>query len=365
MTSPEGCRLSGGRIVELDPEDERWEPFVQGHPDGLVYHSPVWLKALAQEYSRRPLCLAFEDLSGGLRGILPLLSTKGLPLARSTLSSRRLSSLPRTPVAGPLALQEHVARKLVRAAIERVEAAGDARLELKVISPRYDAVVPGLRAVPWRFSYVVPLPSEPGLRPRAEWAFRRAGRLGVRVREASSEEDLRVWYQLYLETMRAHLLPARPFRFFDYLWKSMLPRGLMVLLMAEQVQPAGRVPLAGSLFFEFQSRVCCAFNGSRRDALHLHPNDAIHYHAIRRASQRGFQLYDLGEVPRENLGLARYKRKWGAEQCQLYRYYFPLRHEDWGGALGGRLRESIGGRVWRRLPLNLTARLGDAAFSYL
>ena len=43
------------RIVEIDFEsDPRWDEFVTGHPDGLVYHHSQWLSALWHECGQRP-----------------------------------------------------------------------------------------------------------------------------------------------------------------------------------------------------------------------------------------------------------------------------------------------------------------------
>src|SRR5437016_4420436 len=127
----------GLRVVEVDPQsDPRWEAFVVAHPDGLVYHHPAWLRALEREYKQKTIGLICEDSDGAVRGLLPLLHTRGLPFKRrGQLTGRRLSSLPRTPVAGPLSLDHQATSELVRAAIKLVEREqGRAVLQLKVWS---------------------------------------------------------------------------------------------------------------------------------------------------------------------------------------------------------------------------------------
>ena len=142
-----------GRVIEVALGDDRWGAFVGAHPEGLVYHLPVWLKALAHEHERQHLCLGFQDSSGQLRGVLPLLATRGLPLSRGATMGRRLSSLPRTPVSGPLAVDAEAAAALVRGAVDLVQANPGTRLELKVGSPCCDGLEEGLVRVPWRSSY--------------------------------------------------------------------------------------------------------------------------------------------------------------------------------------------------------------------
>src|SRR5713226_6039810 len=103
------------RVVEIDPQtDLRWEALVTTLPNGLIYHHPAWLQVLEEAYGYKPVNLACEDANGQLRGILPLFYRRGL------LTGRQYSSLPRTPVAGPLAYDDQAMAVLVRAAVERV-----------------------------------------------------------------------------------------------------------------------------------------------------------------------------------------------------------------------------------------------------
>src|SRR5439155_23780401 len=120
----------GLRVVAVDlRRDTRWEAFLGTHPDAVVYQHPGWLRALEKEYGRECIALACEDRAGQLRGILPLMATRGLPFELGDdRARRRLSSLPRTPVAGPLATDPEATEALICAAIERVR--GDASLQL-------------------------------------------------------------------------------------------------------------------------------------------------------------------------------------------------------------------------------------------
>jgi Acetyltransferase (GNAT) domain len=362
-------------VVQVDPTaDPRWEAFVAGHPDALVYHHPAWLRVLEREYGRRPVGLAYQDAEGRLRGVLPLLHTRGLPLARpGPRTGRRLSSLPRTPVAGPLAGDPAAAAALVRAAVERVRAEPGTRLELKPPAPNLDGVVAGLVRATWRSTFVVDLPDRAeelrfgGSRnhARIKWAVGKATKLGIRVRSAETLDDLRAWYPLYLETMRRHVVPPRPYRFFEAAWDLLRPLGLLRLLIAEPAGATGR-PLAGSIFLMFGRTICYAFNGSRHEHLGLRPNDIIHWQALHDACRAGYRCYDLGEVADHHAGLADFKSKWGAAARRLYRYYYPApgQLEDDAPRATGPARR-LACAAWRRLPLGATARVGDWAYGYL
>jgi hypothetical protein len=363
-------------VTEVDPSsDDRWDAFVIAHPAGLVYHHSTWLRVLEREYARETLGLLCESREGEVCGILPLLRTRGVPFLRRAggqVVGPRLSSLPRTPVAGPLSLVREAHTALVAAAIDRVRAEPHLRLQLKAADSWLEAVALELVGVPWRLTYVVPLPKQGELRfgdarnhARIKWAVNKATRRRVEVRRAESVQDLRAWYELYLETMRWHAVPPRPYRLFAAMRELLQPQGFMTLLLAEQ-QLNGRTRLlAGSIFLKLGETIFYAFSGSCRDALSLRPNDLLLWKAIHEAREEGFRWVDLGEVVEGDESLAKFKGKWGTTPVRLYRYYYPppavVPPEEASHSQVAALLKA----VWRRLPLRATELLGDQAYRYL
>ena len=362
-------------IVEVDPwKDPRWENFVLGHPEATIYHHPAWLKVLEREYRQRSLFLACEDPEGRLQGVFPLLYTRGLPLSSGPLTGPRLSSLPRTPLAGPLATDRATLSALVREAV-RQASANSVRLQIKVQSEQLNGDVEGIVRKTWRQSYIVPLTGNPGHpyhipggqnRSSIKRSINKAIAGGLRTRPAETEEDLRIWYRLYLETMRRNVVPARPYRFFLALWELMRPSGLMRLLLAEQQTATRSRIVGGHLFFTFGSTVTYAFGASCAADFALRPNDIIMGQAINDASVAGYRFVDLGEVPDGDDDLARFKTKWGAEPVRLYRYYFPDfpdAHHSSDKTEGPAL--VLARKIWSHLPLSMTSWLGDRIYTYL
>jgi hypothetical protein len=365
-------------VFELDfDRDPRWDLFVASHPEGLVFHQSVWLRALKSEFGQELLALACADSRGALQGILPLIYTRGLPFGISRIRAHatgpRLTSLPRTPVSGPLANGAGALIALLREALRRVESRPGTTLEIKVRSNDLDGVVPGLHGIPWREAYVLELP--PSAAPlrfgnakqnhKLTWAVNRAGRLGIAAREAENEGELRQWYSLYLEAMRRVVAPARPYRFFLELWRELRPRRLMRLLLADRRQDGTGEVLAGSMFLMAGGSVHYSFTGCRTESLALHVNDVLQWEAIHRAHQEGFRRYDFGEVPEQRWGLAEFKSKWCARPQTLYRYYYPCPPVAPGvnGDEGANPR--VVRKLWQHLPLGWTESIGSRIFSYL
>ena len=379
------------RVFELNfRSDLRWERFVYSHPEALIYHHPGWLSALEAEYGQTCVPLACEDTDGRICAVLPLFYTKGLPIDIGVIAAgSRLSSLPRTPLSGPLALTDRAAIAVVQHAVKLVASRPGLRLEIKTHIPDLDKSVEQLSCTPWRSTYVEELPpaiegagweefwenvrfprtctSCEGCRKlrfgnakrqhRVNWAVNKAVKLGLRVRQAEKEEDLARWYRLYLLTLRHNAVPPRPYRFFRALWSSLQPRGAMRLLLAEREQGGQSRIVAGSILLQFGQTVFYAFTGCAPKDFCLHPHDILQIEAIRSACRGGFRWYDFGEVTEDHESLAQFKTKWGGDPKPLYRYYYPAR-PDQASDGSGRLASSARA-IWRRLPTKVTAALGD------
>jgi hypothetical protein len=261
---------------------------------------------------------------------------------------------------------------LVRAAVEHTEP--NALLELKFPSRESLPPVPqGAITSQWRSTYRIRLPQRPeDLRfgnsrnhARIGWSCRRAVKLGVRLREADSLADLRAWYSLHCESLRAHMVPPRSLRFFEAAWRELRPAGYMRLLLAEE-RAGGRSELvAGSIFLSYGDTAFYAFDGRRRAKAHLRASDLIQNEAIRSACAAGVRWFDLGEVAHGETGLAAFKTKWGAKPVDLYRMYFPAPSDLESGAQSDGRVHKLASTAWSHLPLTVTAKLGDLVYAYL
>lgn len=357
------------RVIDIDPRtDSRWGAFVQAHPEGLVYHHPLWLEVIQRAYGHEPACLACEDKDGALQGVLPLFRSHGL------FMGQRWSSLPHTPVGGPLVRNESAGAALMREAMARVDRTPGSSLQIKLATGAHAGAVDGLVTVAGQMTFVLELPGRvEDLRlgsarnhARRAWSVRKAGRQQIEVRQAGCDSDLDAWYPLYLDTMRRHAVPPRPFRFFRAMWDLLRPAGVMRLLLAEQRLTERTRLVAGSMLLMSGQTVFYAFNGWHRQDGPQHANDAIQWQAIHDACREGYARYDFGEVAPHNHGLAEFKTRWGAAATRLYRCYYPApRRVDAliseASSANGRLVPA----AWRRLPLKVTAVLGDRLYRRL
>lgn len=366
----------GMKVTEIDYlRDPRWRPFLAMQPEKtLIYHHPAWLEALEHEYSQRSVTLATEDADGCICGVLPLLYTRGVPFdIGAQHMGRRLTSLPRTPLAGPIAATAVATRELLRAATNLVRT--ETGLELQIKSADVLPESCELQRTAWRPDYVLTLPG-PGkelrfgdarTRHRLKWGVNKATKLGLEVRAAESETELQSWYVLYLDVMRRNLVPPRPYRLFAALWEQLRRDGNMELLLAEKTTGSRRELIGGSVFLMCGETVNYAFTGCMTGNLTTHANDLILWSAIHTAWQRGYRYFDFGECPEEHPELVRFKTKWGAVPQPQHRYYYPGRTctGTTGSAENGDAIRSAAARIWRGVPLRVTAEIGDWIYSCL
>jgi hypothetical protein len=164
--------------------------------------------------------------------------TRGLPINFGDhVVGSRLSSLPRTPLGGPLSINREATSALIHAAIDRARKNPGVQLQVKTQSTELDGLVDGLVRTPWRLSYVLELPEKPedlrfgnsDTRHRIKWAVNKATKLGLQVRAADNENDLRAWYDLYLDAMRRNIVPPRSYRFFGAMWDQLYPSSVRSL----------------------------------------------------------------------------------------------------------------------------------------
>ena len=361
------------RVIELNKIDsvmeERWDNFIYSHPEGEIYFTNHWLKIIQKESGEELIRLICFNERNEILGIMPLVTTKGFPFGIGGIAtSARLSSLPRTPIGGPLSVSPDVSFLLLDEAVKLLNRLPGKILQIKSISDKLGGSKNKFICVPWRKTYILEIPDDKNAEIRfgnsknhtkIKTGVNKSKNSGVSLKVSNSISDLKEWHKLFLHTMRFHSTPARSLPFFEELWNSFYETGKMKLFKAVYNNRL----IAGSIFFYYNKKVHYAFNASHRNVLTLRPNDLIHWEAIHDAQKKGFQSYDFGEVSNSNTGLADYKKKWGTKSIDLYHYYYPKEEKLAEGSIdfeGGWKQKIIG-----KLPLRVTAYLGKWTYKYL
>lgn len=321
-----------------------WDEFVRAHPGGSFFHLSGW-RDIAAASGHRPYYLTVRA-GGAPAGILPLTQV------RSRLFGHALVSTAFCIGGGPLGCSATACRDLLDQAEALGRKLGVDHIELRDTDAAPDGWTAhgGLYA---GFAGPIAADAEDNLKqiPRKQRAVVRKGLdAGFTVTE---ERDTTAFFPLYARNMRDHGTPALPRRFFDRLLARFGDECSILT-----VHHGGK-PVSSVLSYYFGRRVLPYYTGSLPDARRLGANDHMYWALMRRASARGFDIFDFG---RSKVGTGPYgfKRNWGFEPRPMTSQ-FRLRP---GAGLPNlnptNPRYALFIRAWRELPLPLANLVSPA-----
>jgi FemAB-related protein (PEP-CTERM system-associated) len=330
-----------------DPGAE-WDAFVAARPGASLGHASAWLGVLRDAYGLAPEYLAVRDSNGALAGVLPLVRFRDLR------GRRELVSLPYLDAAGVLASSPAAEAALLDAALALARGTGARRLELRQREPIAGRPPAGEQS---RVDLVLPLEAS----EEAQWKAlpasvrnqtRKAQREGLRLVEAPRDVLLDAFFAPFERNMRDLGSPVHARAFFAAAAAAFGERLRFVCTERE-----GR-PIGGLVAIDFAGCVNVPWASTLREERARCPNNLIYWEALRWSIARGARAFDFGRSPRGS-GTHAFKLGWGAAERPLA----WLRLAPDGGALafGGPDASAVLerlSRVWARLPLALTTRLG-------
>ncbi|MCH7516557.1 MAG: hypothetical protein IIB08_05475, partial [Bacteroidetes bacterium] len=135
--------------------DSKWDDYVHKHADGTIYHNSAWLDVIEKESGQKVLKLVCADENDNVMGIFPLQYTEGFPLGIGGVpGAKRLSSLPRTPVGGPLTTSVFVQQAMIEKVIRIVDEDKGRILQIKTYTEDLNQNVATLNKYFWRDIYI-------------------------------------------------------------------------------------------------------------------------------------------------------------------------------------------------------------------
>lgn len=327
----------------------RWDEFVLRSPDATVCHTAAWQRALATGFPFGSCSLLAED-GGRVVGVLPLHLVRSLP------QGRFLCSVPIGTYGGLLA-ESPPARD---ALLEAARTLGR-RLRVRFIELRNTR--PGCTNLPVKTVFsraVLELDPDPGwvwrkrILSNVRTHVRRARKRGVAI--VCGHDWLPAFHRVYQRNMHRLGSPA-------------FGRGFLSAVAEEFGEAlrcycavADRRVIGGLVTLDFRDTVWTVWSSSLRRYFNLSPNNLLYWTAIEEACRRERRWLDFGRSLRGS-GPMRFKLQWGATERLLHYEYLVdapegVPHFDLTNPRAVALT-----RLWRRLPLPVTNRLGHWALS--
>lgn len=307
-------------IHQIDPtKDQRWTELVKSHPKASIFHTVGWLQALRRTYRYEPVVFTTSPPTGELKN--------GLVFCRvnSWLTGRRLVSLPFSDHCEPLCESTEELDFLICYLLTAFERQQWKYLEIRPVSGQFDAVnnKHGFSGASNYFLHTF------SLRPDLDRLFasfdkdcvqrrvRRAERAGLVERCGRSEDLLKVFYSLFVETRRRHRLPPIPYAWFRNLIACQ--REALAIRLAYKEA----TPLAGILTLRFRDTVLYKYSCSDARFNQYGATPWLLWRAIAAAKSNGATMFDLGRTEEDNAGLLAFKNHWAPSPNRVVYWKFP------------------------------------------
>lgn len=314
------------RVID-EKERERYNEFVSSHPRG--HFLQLWEWGQVKEgmgWEKLPLILE-ED--GEIRGTLLILK-RNLPLPGVKKS---IFYSPRGPVvaADNLVFHQQLFSGARRVASEHgaiflkldpdVEKDNEIfKSILRQCNFKQNQTGMNFEGVQPRFVFRLDLnPSEIKLMENmhSKWRYniRLASKKGVKIREAENKDDLKIFYDILLETAHRDQFLVRGYEYFEWIWDFMVINNYARIFLAEN---EGKI-IAGTLAMVTGDKAWYLYGASSNNSRNVMPNYLLQWSMIQWARRKGCSLYDFrgvsGDLDESNplYGLFRFKKGFGGQ----------------------------------------------------
>ena len=329
----------------------RWDQFVDAHPEATNYHRWNWKPLIEDIFGWPTFYLAAEE-TGTIQGVLPLVCLS------SRLGVNSLCSMPFLGECGIVSNSKTVEQSLLERAIQLGK---ELRVEYLELRHRRDRHL-GLPAKTNKVTVVLPLDPDSdkmwkALGKKVRTDIRKAIGFGLTA-EFGGSELLEDFYAVFSENMRDLGTPVYSPEFFSRILQG-FPQGTFICRARYQ----GKT-VAASFLMGYRETLEVKWSSSLRRYLFTKPNMFLYWNLFCFGAQRGYRVFDFGRCT-VGSGTHVFKMQWaGAKSIPLYWDYWLSN----GNALPEKNRENpkyqLAIRLWQRLPLGVSRRIGPRIVRY-
>jgi hypothetical protein len=302
-------------FVPIDPHtDPRWLDFITQHPQGTIFHHPLWFQILETSYRYTPRCRAILEQDKVI-GIIPFLEVK------SILTGNRGVCMPFSDACAPIVDGEHAGDLVAECSKQLMAEFGWKYAELRGLIDHASA----LPAAHFKY-HVIPLQPDPEKlfrtfrRTSVQQTIGKAIRSGVTIERRNDPAAMEELIRLATLNRKKHGLPPQPAKFFWNVYHTLIAPGQGFLLLAHC---DGKVVAAGA-FLLFKKSIYYKYTGSDEQYLKVRPYHPMAWEAIKWGCENGYENFDFGRSDPDNGGLLEYKRGWGTVESDVQYVRFSL-----------------------------------------
>jgi FemAB-related protein (PEP-CTERM system-associated) len=325
---------------------ERWDQFVFEHPRASFFHLTGWKRVLEKTFGYEARYFYCER-QGKITGVAPFFDFS------SWIVGRCLVSVPLAAYGGIVAHDAESEQALLDHSKCMARSAPVDYLELR---HRDGGLLSGFHANELYVTFSTPLFPDPQanlkrLPKDTRYMIRKAEKGGLRVQRGV--EQLDVFYDLFAQSMQRLGTPVFPSALFRNFVEEFSNHTQLMLVYN------GSQAVAGVLSFFFRDTVLPYFAGASQEATRLAANNFMYWELIKWAAEQGFRTFDFGRS-KKGTGSFAFKSQWNMS-AQLLNYQVLLvKRKTVPNFSPVNPKFDMAIRIWKKLPLSLTKRLGPA-----
>jgi hypothetical protein len=345
-------------IYTLDPlVDLRWEEFLNRAPRASAFHSSGWLRALFHTYHYAPIVFTSTPPNRALE------NGTVFTIVKSWLVDSRLVSLPFSDHVDPLMQREEDLVELLFDLRKGQQSGRWKRVELRPTTvgnynPAWPIFFDGQRFIQQQVD----------LRPNLETVFsrfhhdsirrkiRKAERSGVVEEVGQSEELLQQFFSLHTKTRRRKSLPPPPLLWFRNILEYLKEKATI------RVASKDGKPIAAILTLRFKETAVYKYGCTDSRFHNLGAMPFLLWKAMEQEHRTGAKEFDLGRTGPDNMGLIRFKEKFGAVRTDVTYKIFP---EESRPAMENDWRLSLAKKIFRFLPEKAMVYAGSKIYPHI
>ncbi|HYO47536.1 MAG TPA: FemAB family XrtA/PEP-CTERM system-associated protein [Gemmatimonadota bacterium] len=330
--------------------EDAWDRFVKSSSDGTPFHLTAWKEVVEGVFGHTPHYIVARE-ADEIRGILPLFEIYGLR------SGHCLSSVPYGVYGGTCTTDPEGSAALLREAMRLGQRLRARYVELRQLHHP----LPGLSTRHPFVTFTRLMSPDPEVNlmaiPRERRRMIRKGaRFGLTARRGwGSLVDFHEIYSISRHNLGA---PPFPLRMFEAIRDQFGSAAELLTIWHGGQLVAGVV----SLFH--QDRVMPYYGACLPEARALAANDFMYWELMRMSCLQGYRVFDFGQS-HAGSGTYDFKRHWGFEPEPIAYQYLLVRTSEVPYRQVSPPRGNAAVRVWKRIPLPLTKRLGPALIRWL
>ena len=328
-----------------------WNQFVRAQPKWTHFHLHGWRSVIEQVFGHECIYLEAREESGDLVGVLPLVRI------RSLLFGHFLVSMPFVNYGGPIGSEAGI-RALLDASAQLATRDGVRLLELRSREPLPTAMPVSHRKI----TVVLDLPSSEealwrSLPAKVRSQVRRPQKEGVDVRFGI--DQIEPFFDVFTEHMRDLGTPSQSLAFFRAIADE-FPNDVRFACAY-----LGDQPIACGCGFLWRDEFEITWASALRSHKQLAANMLIYWSLMQHAIADGAKIFNFGRCT-PGSGTHRFKLQWGARGEELWWYQHGRDGVEAGQTPSpDDARYSFASRVWRRLPVSMTRKLGPSIVQYI